>query len=165
MSTKEAQNAYARDDQASEFPARSPVEAPAVAPGRADAVVAASHHTCQCQTTAACYTVCCHGVRHLAGHHSYHEPVTANVVPVPLLQRWSALAQCPGCHEVAPTVVKYKSGKGTHWMATFFFFTTGIFTFIPYAVNHFKNAEHSCVHCGRLLATYRFGSGPRAHVL
>lgn len=51
------------------------------------------------------------------------------------------------------------------WMATFFFFTTGIFAFVPYAMRHFKDAKHSCVHCGRLLATYRFGSGPRAHVL
>lgn len=50
-------------------------------------------------------------------------------------------------------------------MATFFLFTTGIFVWVPYSMKHFKNARHSCVHCGRKLATYRFGSGPRAHAV
>ncbi|KAK7910867.1 hypothetical protein PG985_013348 [Apiospora marii] len=162
---------YIRDDL-SEFPARSPVEAPATAPSHVNSDVAAApggHHTCPAATNAHCHTIttvcCCHHVQRPAGPNQYHEPAKANVVPVPLLQRWSALVECPGCHEIAPTVVRYKSGKGAHWMATFFFFTTGIFAFVPYAMNHFKDAKHSCVHCGRLLATYRFGSGPRAHVL
>ncbi|KAK7954978.1 hypothetical protein PG988_015672 [Apiospora saccharicola] len=175
MSTKEAQAMYIRDDQ-SEFPARSPVEASAVAvPSRANSDAAATapggHHACPATVTDAhCHTTtttvcCCHHVQRPAGHNQYHEPAKANVVPVPLLQRWSALVECPGCHEIAPTVVKYKPGKGAHWIATFFSFTTGIFAFVPYAMRHFKDAKHSCVHCGRLLATYRFGSGPRAHVL
>ncbi|KAK7966001.1 uncharacterized protein PG986_000278 [Apiospora aurea] len=167
MSTKEAQNLYARDDQ-SEFPARAPVEAPSVmTPSRANSNAAAApcHHGSPAATGCFHHTVCCHHGQQPVAQHSYHEPAKANVVPVPLLQRWSALVQCPGCREIAPTVVKYQSGKGTHWIATFFFFTTGIFVFVPYSMKHFKNAEHSCVHCGRLLATYRFGSGPRAHVL
>ncbi|KAK6834912.1 hypothetical protein PG990_000280 [Apiospora arundinis] len=157
MSKREAQSFYARSQV--DAPAPSPVEAPAASRhAGADSQEAPSHH--------GCHTVCCcHHAHHPAPHHSYREPTTANVVPVPLLQRWSALAQCPGCHEIAPTVVQYKSGKGTHWMATFFFFTTGIFAWVPYSMKHFKNAQHSCVHCKRVLATYRFGSGPRAHVV
>lgn len=118
MSTKEAQDMYIRDDQ-SEFPARSPVEAAAAAPSRANSNSAAAapggHHTrpaatAQCHTTTT--AVCCHHVQRPAGPNQYHEPAKANVVPVPLLQRWSALVECPGCHEIAPTVVKYRPGKG-----------------------------------------------------
>lgn len=108
---------YIRDDL-SEFPVRSPVEAPAAAPSHAtsDAALApGGHHTCPA-ATAHCHTIttvcCCHHVQRPVGHNQYHEPAKANVVPVPLLQRWSALVECPGCHEIAPTVVKYRPGKG-----------------------------------------------------
>lgn len=51
------------------------------------------------------------------------------------------------------------------WMATFFFFSTGILTFLPYTMDHFKNAEHACMKCGRKLATQRFGGSTKAHLM
>lgn len=51
------------------------------------------------------------------------------------------------------------------WMATFFLLSTGIFAFLPYSMDHFKNAEHSCMKCGRRLATQRFGGGTRSHLI
>ncbi|KAI4596750.1 hypothetical protein KJ359_005092 [Pestalotiopsis sp. 9143b] len=101
-------------------------------------------------------------------HHHYHErheSAANNVVPLPLLGRFPALAECPGCRSVSPTSVRYRNGKGTHWMATFFLFSTGIFAFLPYSMDHFKNAEHSCMKCGRRLATQRFGGGTRSHLI
>jgi hypothetical protein len=50
-------------------------------------------------------------------------------------------------------------------MAAMFFFTTGIGVFIPYVANPFKNVEHACMKCGRRLATRRFGSGTKAHLM
>ncbi|ETS86064.1 hypothetical protein PFICI_04089 [Pestalotiopsis fici W106-1] len=51
-------------------------------------------------------------------HHHYHESQqkTANVVPVPLLGRFAALAECPGCRSVGPTSVQYRPGKGTQYV-------------------------------------------------
>ncbi|KAK6087979.1 litaf-like zinc finger domain-containing protein [Seiridium cupressi] len=99
------------------------------------------------------------------GNHHHEHQVPANVVPLPLLKRYTALAECPACRGVGPTNVKHRAGKGTHWMATFFFFTTGIFVFLPYAMDHFKNAEHVCMKCGRKLATQRFGGSTKAHLM
>ncbi|KAH7028165.1 LITAF-like zinc ribbon domain-containing protein [Microdochium trichocladiopsis] len=100
-------------------------------------------------------------------NHYYAEPprLYGNVVPVPLLQRFPALIQCPACRDIGPTSVRHVPGKGTHWMATFFFFTTGLGVFIPYAANHFKNAEHMCSKCGRIVAVQRFGGATQAKLL
>lgn len=46
-------------------------------------------------------------------HHHHEHRVPTNVVPVPLLARYPALAECPGCRNTAPTYVSYKAGKGT----------------------------------------------------
>ncbi|KAH8895475.1 hypothetical protein GQ53DRAFT_820304 [Thozetella sp. PMI_491] len=102
-----------------------------------------------------------------SSHIHYHGDARsrANVVPVPLLQRHPALAQCPGCYAVSPTRVRYVSGKGTHYMGVFFFLFTGIGVFIPYAMNHFKNAEHSCLKCGRVLAVQKFGGSTKAYLI
>lgn len=50
-------------------------------------------------------------------------------------------------------------------MAVLFFFTTGIFFFIPYVADHFKDVKHSCIRCGRGLATHHFGAGTEAHLM
>lgn len=39
--------------------------------------------------------------------------VEANIVPVPLLARYPALIQCPGCREISATSTKHVVGKGT----------------------------------------------------
>ncbi|KAH6654003.1 LITAF-like zinc ribbon domain-containing protein [Truncatella angustata] len=108
--------------------------------------------------------------RHQAyvGRDCQHTPgygPSSNLVPLPLLARYPALAECPGCRSVGPTSVHHRAGKGTHWMATFFFFTTGILALLPYTMDHFKNAEHTCMKCGRKLATQRFGGGTKAHLI
>ncbi|KXJ88401.1 hypothetical protein Micbo1qcDRAFT_235767 [Microdochium bolleyi] len=140
---------------------------PALAPG---------HHNMYQQPSNCCTTVHHH---HHSGAGAPPHPVTAaaggvnpwyaepprlygNVVPTPLLQRHPALVQCPGCRDIAVTSVRHVQGKGTHWMATFFFVFTVVGTWIPYASNHFKNAEHSCSRCGRVLAVQRFGGGTKA---
>lgn len=50
------------------------------------------------------------------------------------------------------------------FMAVFFFFTTGIGTFIPYVCNSMKDVRHSCMKCGRPLATKHFGSTTETHL-
>lgn len=50
-------------------------------------------------------------------------------------------------------------------MATMFFFTTGIFTFVPYVTPAMKDVEHHCLRCGRHLATNRFGGGTQAKLM
>ncbi|TDZ25666.1 hypothetical protein Cob_v001407 [Colletotrichum orbiculare MAFF 240422] len=89
----------------------------------------------------------------------------ANLVPLPLLGKWPALVECPGCQGVAPTTTEHTIGKGTHWMAVMLFFTTGLGVFVPYSTNTFKNVRHNCLRCGRVLATKRFGGGTRAHLM
>lgn len=36
-----------------------------------------------------------------------------NVVPLPLLKRFSAAVECPACRAVGPTNIEHKAGKGT----------------------------------------------------
>ncbi|KAF6844596.1 litaf-like zinc finger domain-containing protein [Colletotrichum musicola] len=121
--------------------------------------------TVGCQQSVACGTVHCHTVQPC--HHSpaIVDGSRANVVPVPMLDRWPALAECPGCHGIAATNTEHVIGKGAHWMAAMFFFTTGLGVVIPYAMKPFKNVRHSCMRCGRVLATRRFGGGTRAHLM
>lgn len=51
------------------------------------------------------------------------------------------------------------------WMAALFFFTTGLGVFLPYAEKTFKNVEHMCMSCGRVVAVQRFGGGTQAKLL
>ena len=66
-------------------------------------------------------TTCgCHVVHHpvVATHRHCRETVPcesadANVVPVGMLRRWPALIECPACHEVGATNIRYKTDKAT----------------------------------------------------
>ncbi|KAI6366840.1 hypothetical protein MCOR25_005056 [Pyricularia grisea] len=102
------------------------------------------------------------GAQHVFNHPQHSH---ANVVPLALLGRWPALVECPGCMGVAPTSTKHVAGKGSHWMATMFLFTTGILTFVPYVTPAMKDVEHHCLRCGRHLATNRFGGGTQAKLM
>ncbi|TLD31344.1 hypothetical protein PspLS_01813 [Pyricularia sp. CBS 133598] len=108
---------------------------------------------------------CQMGAQRVFNHPVHSQHSHANVVPLALLGRWPALVECPGCRGVAPTSTKHVAGKGSHWMATMFFFTTAIFTFVPYVTPAMKDVEHHCLRCGRHLATNRFGGGTQAKLM
>ncbi|KAL5884245.1 hypothetical protein ACKVWC_003215 [Pyricularia oryzae] len=127
-----------------------------------------SHHHPECCSTRRANVAesnCQTGAQHVFGHPVHSQHSHANVVPLALLGRWPALVECPGCRGVAPTSTKHVAGKGSHWMATMFFFTTGIFTFVPYVTPAMKDVEHHCLRCGRHLATNRFGGGTQAKLM
>ncbi|WYZ42344.1 hypothetical protein EsH8_VI_000043 [Colletotrichum jinshuiense] len=117
--------------------------------------------------TGGCNASHCHVPVPQPCHHgeTIGEGSRANVVPIALLDRWPALIECPGCKGVAPTNTEHMVGKGTHWMATMFFFTTAIGVFIPYVARPFKDIRHTCMRCGRKVATRRFGGGTKAHLM
>jgi len=87
-----------------------------------------------------------------------------DTVPYSLLGRWPATVICSACGQKAMTRVGYKIGAGSHSWAAVFFFTTGIFVFIPYVAKRFKNVRHKCGKCGRLLATCHYGTGTETHL-
>ncbi|WQF84307.1 Putative LITAF domain containing protein [Colletotrichum destructivum] len=118
-----------------------------------------------CANASFCNASHCHIAQ--SCHHGQADGSTAqsNVVPVALLRRWPALIECPGCRAVLPTNTDHVVGKGSHWMAAMFFCTTVIGVFIPYAITSFKDIRHSCARCGRKVATQRFGSGTKAHLM
>ncbi|KAI8300919.1 hypothetical protein K4K61_009371 [Colletotrichum sp. SAR11_59] len=120
-----------------------------------------THHTAGCNGSHCQMTFvqpCHHG-------ESVGEGSRSNMVPLPMLGRFPALVECPGCKGVAPTTTEHTIGKGTHWMAVMFFCTTGVGVFIPYSMKPFKNVRHNCMRCGRTLATNRFGGGTKAHLM
>ncbi|KAL0938316.1 litaf-like zinc finger domain-containing protein [Colletotrichum truncatum] len=125
--------------------------------------------TIGCQHTGSGHPSHCHAHAPYAQpcHHgeAIGEGSRANVVPLPMLGRWPALVECPGCRGVAPTTTDHTIGKGTHWMAVLLFCTTGLGVFIPYSMKPFKNVRHNCLRCGRTLATRRFGGGTKAHLM
>ena len=50
-------------------------------------------------------------------------------------------------------------------LAVMFFLTTGIFAFIPYVCNVMKDVQHTCMKCGRVLATRHMGGATESHLL
>ncbi|KAG7485500.1 hypothetical protein JOB18_011466 [Solea senegalensis] len=67
------------------------------------------------------------------------------------------LTSCPSCQTQVTTQVSYK--VGTHaWLMCLVFVLCGLVLgccLIPFFVNHFKDAHHSCPRCGRVLHVHK----------
>ncbi|KAL4940053.1 LITAF-like zinc ribbon domain-containing protein [Aspergillus oleicola] len=78
-------------------------------------------------------------------------------VPLHALQRTSQVVDCPICHQREMTQTEGVNGKTTHGWAAVLCFCACVGC-IPYFVAAFKDINHLCGKCGKLLATYH-GSG------
>jgi len=81
---------------------------------------------------------------------------TGKSEPVPhmLLRRKPAMVNCRMCGCNGLTRTEFVIGNTNHALATVFFFTTGVFFWIPYKIKSWRNINHQCGICGVLVATW-----------
>ncbi|RVE75991.1 hypothetical protein OJAV_G00004280 [Oryzias javanicus] len=97
--------------------------------------------------------------------HPFPPHVSATSLPLRLktlrreieLCRSPALMTCDSCQTRVTTQVSFK--VGTHaWFMCLLFVLCGLFLgccLIPFFVNHFKDAYHTCPHCQQVLHVHR----------
>ncbi|XP_057699558.1 lipopolysaccharide-induced tumor necrosis factor-alpha factor homolog [Corythoichthys intestinalis] len=73
------------------------------------------------------------------------------------LYRSPALTSCPSCRARVTTRVRYRVGTYS-WIVCVVFVLCGLILgccLLPFLLNHFKDAHHSCPQCHRLLHVHR----------
>ncbi|XP_061840555.1 lipopolysaccharide-induced tumor necrosis factor-alpha factor homolog [Nerophis lumbriciformis] len=73
------------------------------------------------------------------------------------LHRSPALTACPFCHTRVTTAVTFRAGRHA-WLMCLVLALCGLVLgccLIPFVVNHFKDAHHSCPRCHRVLHVQR----------
>ncbi|KZF23398.1 hypothetical protein L228DRAFT_267405 [Xylona heveae TC161] len=83
-----------------------------------------------------------------------NEKTYKNATPLAVLGRSAAPVDCPACGNRCMTRITYKTGNTTHAWAFALCCLTGLFCFVPYLMNGFKDVDHHCGSCGVLLATW-----------
>ncbi|XP_059190112.1 lipopolysaccharide-induced tumor necrosis factor-alpha factor homolog [Centropristis striata] len=95
-------------------------------------------------------------------------PLTAPALPPPTpkpkfvsyetqLYRCPALTTCPSCQTQVTTQVSFQVGRHA-WLMCLVFVLCGLLLgccLIPFFVNHFKDAYHTCPRCHRVLHVHR----------
>ena len=78
------------------------------------------------------------------------------------LQSAAATVECPRCKTHSWTRIQFRSGNTTHAWAAVFLFVFAL-PCIPYLMAGLKDVQHSCAHCGTLLATWHKSGRTEVH--
>ncbi|KAH8656210.1 LITAF-like zinc ribbon domain-containing protein [Tricladium varicosporioides] len=86
-----------------------------------------------------------------------------NATPLASLGRSPAPIDCPTCGQRSMSRIEYIVGNTTHAWALGLCCLTGLFCFVPYIMDGFKDVDHHCGQCGVLLATWHKSGGVEVH--
>lgn len=88
----------------------------------------------------------------------HHPPTYRSATPLAALGQYSAPVECPLCGAREVTRTQHVVGDMTHLWALLICFVTCLGC-IPYMTTCFKDVEHCCGRCGRVLAVWKRSGG------